>query len=33
MLNQRIEGLYGITPNQDLDITLIENAIKAHQIN
>jgi len=33
MLNQRIEGLYGITPNKDLNITLIEDAIKKHNIN
>jgi len=33
MLNQRIKGLYGITPNKDLDITLIENTIKKHKIN
>ena len=33
MLNQRIKGLYGITPDKDLDITLIENAIKKHKVN
>ena len=33
MLSQRIKGLYGITPNKDLDITLIENAIKRHKVN
>ncbi len=33
MLNQRIKGLYGITPNKDLDITLIENAMKTHKVN
>jgi thiamine-phosphate pyrophosphorylase len=33
MLDQRIQGLYGITPNNDLNITLIENAIKKHNIN
>ena len=33
MLNQRIKGLYGITPDKDLNITLIENAIKKHKVN
>ena len=33
MLNQRIQGLYGITPNSDLNIDLIENSIKKHNIN
>jgi len=33
MLNQRIQGLYGITPDKDLNIDLIENAIKKHSIN
>ena len=33
MLNQRIKGLYGITPDIDLNITLIENAIKKHKVN
>jgi len=33
MLNQRIKGLYGITPDKDLDITLIKNAIKKHKLN
>ena len=32
MLNQRIKGLYGITPDKDLNIDLIENAIKKHNI-
>ena len=32
MLNQRIQGLYGITPDKDLNISLIENAIKKHNI-
>ncbi|MEC7596226.1 MAG: thiamine phosphate synthase [Pseudomonadota bacterium] len=32
MLNQRIQGLYGITPDKDLNIGLIENAIKKHNI-
>jgi len=33
MLNQRIKGLYGITPDKDLNIKLIENAIKKHKVN
>ena len=33
MLNQRIKGLYGITPDKDLNIALIENAIKKHKVN
>ena len=33
MLNQRIKGLYGITPDIDLNFTLIENAIKKHKVN
>jgi len=33
MLNKRIKGLYGITPNNDLDIALIENVFKKHKIN
>ena len=32
MLNKRIQGLYGITPDKDLNIDLIENAIKKHNI-
>jgi len=32
MLNQRIQGLYGITPDKPLNIDLIENAIKKHNI-
>ena len=32
MLNQRIQGLYGITPDKNLNINLIENAIKKHNI-
>ena len=32
MLNKRIQGLYGITPDKDLNIALIENAIKKHNI-
>ena len=33
MLNQRIQGLYGITPNNKLKITLIERVITEHQVN
>ena len=33
MLHQRIKGLYGITPDKALNITLIENAIKKHKVN
>ena len=33
MLNQRIHGLYGITPDKNLNIDIIENAIKKHHIN
>ena len=33
MLNQKIKGLYGITPNKDLNITLIEDVIKKHKVN
>ena len=33
MLNQRIKGLYGITPDKNLSIGLIEGAIKKHNIN
>ena len=32
ILNQRIQGLYGITPDKDLNIDLIERAIKKHNI-
>ena len=32
MLNQRIQGLYGITPDKELNIDLIERAIKKHNI-
>ncbi|MDC0197659.1 thiamine phosphate synthase [Candidatus Thioglobus sp.] len=32
MLNQKIKGLYGITPDEDLNINLIENAIKKYNI-
>ena len=31
-LDQRIKGLYGITPNNKLDIEFIENIITAHQV-
>ncbi len=31
-LDQRINGLYGITPNKKLDIEFIENIITAHQV-
>ena len=33
MLDQRIQGLYGITPNNNLNITLIERVITEHQVN
>ena len=33
MLNKRIKGLYGVTPDKDLSIDLIEGAIKKHNIN
>ena len=33
MLNQRIQGLYGITPNKNLNIALIERVFKEHKIN
>jgi len=33
MLDQRIQGLYGITPNNNLDIALIERVITEHQVN
>ena len=33
MLNQRIQGLYAITPDKGFDINLIENAIKKHKVN
>ena len=32
ILNQRIHGLYGITPNKKIDIEFIENIITAHQV-
>ena len=33
MLNQRIQGLYAITPDKGFEMTLIENAIKKHKVN
>ena len=33
MLDQRIQGLYGITPNNNLHIALIERVISEHQVN
>lgn len=33
MLDQRIQGLYAITPNKNLDIALIEGVISKHQVN
>ena len=33
MLDQRIQGLYGITPNNNLNIALIEHVIAEHQVN
>ena len=33
MLDQRIQGLYGITPNNKLNIALIERVIIKHQVN
>ena len=33
MLSQKIKGLYGITPDEDLNIALIENKIKKHKVN
>ncbi|MCS5591571.1 MAG: thiamine phosphate synthase [Gammaproteobacteria bacterium] len=33
MLDQRIQGLYAITPNKKLDIALIEGVITKHQVN
>jgi len=33
MLDQRIQGLYGITPNNNLNIALIEHVITEHQVN
>ena len=33
MLDQRIQGLYGITPNNNLNIALIEREIAEHQVN
>ena len=33
MLDQRIQGLYGITPNNNLNIALIERTFNEHKIN
>jgi len=33
MLDQRIQGLYGITPNNNLNTELIERVITEHQVN
>ena len=33
MLDQRIQGLYGITPTNKLNIALIERVITEHQVN
>jgi len=33
MLDQRIQGLYAITPNKNLDIALIEGVLSKHQVN
>ena len=33
MIDQRIKGLYGITPNKNLNLALIENVFKKHRIN
>jgi len=33
MLDQKIQGLYAITPNKNLDIALIEGVITKHQIS
>jgi len=33
MSNQRIKGLYGITPDKVLNISLNESAIKKHKVN
>ena len=33
MLDQRIQGLYGITPNNNLNIALMERVITEHQVN
>jgi thiamine-phosphate pyrophosphorylase len=33
MIDQRIQGLYGITPNNNLNIALIERVITEHQVN
>ena len=33
MLDQRLQGLYGITPNNNLNIALIERVITEHHVN
>ena len=33
MLDQRIQGLYGITPNNNLNIALIERIFNEHKVN
>ena len=33
MLDQRIQGLYGITPNNNLNIALIERTFNEHKVN
>ena len=33
MLDQRIQGLYGITPDNYLNIALIKRAFNEHKIN
>ena len=33
MLDQKIQGLYGITPNKNLNINLIKNVINKHKVN
>ena len=33
IIDQRIQGLYGITPNNNLNIALIERVITEHQVN
>ena len=33
MLDQKIKGLYGITPNKNLNINLIKNVIIEHKVN
>ena len=33
MLNQKIQGLYGITPNKNLNIALIEHIFNEHKVS